>query len=111
MNTLKRIFFLSLIIFAVTTCKELKIPGKIFEASERVRYERSYSGADSLMVQWKNSFSSAIANRLIIGESNAFTFFADQPQQDAVGYSLELKQGDLLVIEATGVVPQTKIFC
>ncbi|WP_345765832.1 MULTISPECIES: M23 family metallopeptidase [Chryseobacterium] len=110
MNTLKRIFFLSLIIFAVTTCKELKIPGKIFEASERVRYERSYSGADSLMVQWKNSFSSAIANRLTIGESNAFTFFADQPQQDAVGYSLELKQGDLLVIEATGVVPQTKIF-
>ncbi len=110
MNTTKRLFFLSIIIFAVTACKELKIPNKIFEASERTRYERSYSGADSLMTQWKNSFSSAIANRLIIEESNAFTFFADQPKPEAVGYGLELKQGDLLVIEASGVISPAKIF-
>lgn len=110
MNTVKKIFFLFIFIISVTACKELKFPDKIFEASERARYERSYSGADSLMVQWKNSFSSAVANRLMIGESNAFTFFADQSQQEAVGYSLELKKGDLLVIEASGVAPQTKIF-
>lgn len=110
MNTIKRIFFPSIIIFAATACKELKIPNKIFEASERARYERSFSGADSLMIQWKNSFSSAVANRLIVGESNAFTFFAGQPEQHAVGYSLELKRGDLLVIEAPGIVPQAKIF-
>lgn len=110
MNTIQRIFFLSITILAATACKELKFPDKIFEASERARYERSYSGADSLMVQWKNSFSSAVTNRLMIGESNAFTFFADQPQQDAAGYSLELKKGDLLVVEASGIIPQTKIF-
>jgi len=110
MNSLKRPFFLSLIIFAATACKELKFPGKIFEATERVRYERSYSGADSLMVQWKDSFSSASANRLIIGESNAFTFFADQQIQEAVGYSIGLKQGDLLVIETSAVALQAKIF-
>ncbi len=111
MNTIKKIFFLSIIIIiSVTACKELKFPDKIFEASERARYERSYSGADSLMVQWKNSFSSAVANRLTIGESNAFTFFADQPEQQAVGYSLELKKGDLLVIEASGVISPAKIF-
>ncbi len=110
MSTTKQIFFLFIIIFTISACKELKIPNKIFEASERARYERSYSGADSLMTQWKNSFYSAVANRLMIGESNAFTFFADQSQQDAVGYSIELKKGDLLVIEASGVAPQTKIF-
>lgn len=110
MNTIKKVFFLSLIIFGATACKELKFPDKIFEASERARYERSYPGADSLMTKWKNSFSSAVTNRLTIGESNAFTFFADQPHQEAIGYSLELKQGDLLVIETSGVAPQTKIF-
>ncbi|GEN74838.1 M23 family metallopeptidase [Chryseobacterium hagamense] len=110
MNTIRQICFLFIIIISVTACKELKFPDKIFEASERTRYERSYSGADSLMVQWKNSFSSAVASRLTIGESNTFTFFADQAQQEAVGYFLELKQGDLLVIETSGVAPQTKIF-
>lgn len=110
MNIIRRLIFISIIIFTATACKELKFPGKIFEASQRVRYERSFSGADSLMVQWKNSFSSAVANRLTIGESNAFSFFAAQPEQEAVGYALDLKKGDLLVIETSGVVSPTKIF-
>lgn len=110
MNTIKRLFFLSIIIFAVTACKELKIPNKIFEASERARYERSYSGADSLMVKWKDSFSSAVANRLSVGESNAFTVFTGQARQQAVGYTLDLKRGDLLVIESSGTVSPAKIF-
>lgn len=110
MYIIKRIFFTLIIIFTATACKELKIPGKIFETSERARYEHSFSGADSLMAQWKSSFSSAVANRLIIGDSNAFTFFGNQPQQHAVGYSLELKKGDQLVIEASGMTPPAKIF-
>ncbi|MDQ1161849.1 murein DD-endopeptidase MepM/ murein hydrolase activator NlpD [Chryseobacterium sp. SORGH_AS 447] len=110
MYIIKRIFFTLIIIFTATACKELKIPGKIFESSERSKYERSFSGADSLMAQWKSSFSSAVANRLMVGESNAFTFFANQPQQHAVGYSLELKKGDQLVIEASGMTPPAKIF-
>lgn len=110
MYIIKRIFITLIIIFTTTACKELKIPGKIFETSERARYERNFSGADSLMAQWKSSFSSAVANRLMVGESNAFTFFANQPQQHAVGYSLELKKGDLLVIEASKVISPAKIF-
>ena len=95
---------------AVTACKELKIPNNIFEASERAKYERCFSGADSLLIRWKNNFSSAVANRLTIGESNAFTFFAGQPHSYAVGYALELKKGDQLVVEAAEADPRVKIF-
>lgn len=110
MNVIRQILLILTILFTVTACKELKIPNKIFETSERARYERSFSGADSLMVQWKNSFSSAVTNRLSVDGGNAFTVFSGQAQQQAVGYTLDLKKGDQLVIESSGIVPPTKIF-
>lgn len=110
MNAIRQILLILAILFTATACKELKIPGKIFEASKRERYERSFSGADSLMMPWKNSFSSAVTNRLSVGDSNAFTVFTGQARQQAIGYTLDLKKGDQLVIESSGVASPTKIF-
>ena len=83
---------------------------KMFDTSERARYERRFSGADSLMVNWKNEFSAAAANQLKIADGHAFTAKADPAELKAIGYSVELKKGDRLIIEATVHNPATQIF-
>ncbi len=95
----------------VSSCDGLKMTKNIFETSERARYERSFSGADSLMVQWKTAFTAAAASRLKIPDGTLLTVAAPGPgEMNAAGYSLELKKGDLLVIEAVAADPAAKVF-
>lgn len=97
-------------VLLLLSCDGLKVPKHIFETSERRKYERSFSGSDTAMANWKQSFSTAIANRLTIPEGTPFTMAADLTGRNAIGYSLDLKKGDQLIIESNVSNPNTKIF-
>jgi len=81
-------------------CDGFKLPKNIFETSARAKYERAYDGPDSLMTMWKDQYEVASASKLIIadGFSAIAEFHADDVH--ALSYQLELKRGDLLVVEA-----------
>ncbi len=81
-------------------CDGFKLPKNIFETSARAKYERAYDGPDSLMTMWKDQYEVAAASKLIIadGFSAIAEFHADDVH--ALSYELELKRGDLLVVEA-----------
>lgn len=111
MSRLKHLLFLTAMAGIIVSCDGLKMTKNIFETSERARYERSFSGADSLMAQWKAGFTAASASRLKITDGTSLTM--TEPGNKAVyaaGYSMELKKGDLLVIEAVTATPEAKIF-
>lgn len=111
MNRLKHLFFLTAIAGIIASCDGLKMTKNIFETSERAKYERSFSGADSLMAQWKAGFTAATASKLKITDGTPLTIAANGNDAiHATGYSLELKKGDLLVIEAVTAAPDAKIF-
>ena len=101
-------FIFSLIVFSfLISCDGLKIPKNVFETSERKKYERSFSGADSLLSKWKSSFSAASASRLEISDGASLLM---NTKSEASGYQIELKKGDLLVIETETSDPGKKIF-
>ncbi|MBW8361239.1 MAG: M23 family metallopeptidase [Kaistella sp.] len=108
MFRLKSFFLLLTFIILASACDGLKRTVKnVFEVSERAAYERRFSGADSLFVNWKNEFASAKANQLKIPDGYAAV--TPSGSKSAMGYSVELKRGDLLTVEATAN-PALKIF-
>ncbi|WP_394674588.1 peptidoglycan DD-metalloendopeptidase family protein [uncultured Chryseobacterium sp.] len=110
MSTLKPASLSFAILLLILSCDGLKVPKHIFETSERRKYERSFSGSDSAIANWKGSFSAAVANRLSIPEGTSFVVAADSAAMNAIGYSLELKKGDQLIIESNTSNPNAKIF-
>ena len=99
-----------LIAAIAVSCDGFKMPKNIFDPSERARYERRFSGPDSLMTRWKTEFSAAAQNQLQITDGYSASVFVGSNNLDALGYSVELTKGDLLVIETTVTDPETKIF-
>lgn len=81
-------------------CDGFKLPKNIFETSARAKYERGYDGPDSLMTMWKDQYEVAAASKLLITDS--FSAIAEFQPGDVhtLTYQLELKRGDLLVVEA-----------
>ena len=110
MNRLPYLLFLIPAAFLMISCDGLKMPKSIFETSERAKYERNFSGPDSLMAQWKARFTTAAASKLKIPDASSLTVSGTGPDLSAVAYSLELKKGDRLVIEAAADMPGAKIF-
>lgn len=110
MKSCRPIFIIILILSAIISCDGLKMPRNIFETSERVKYERSFSGADSLLVKWKSNFSSAANNQLNIADDFVSTVSVSNSDISALGYSLELKKGDKLIVEAKTENLAPKIF-
>ncbi len=104
----KSLLIILLLFLFVTGCDGLKMPKSIFETSERAKYERSFSGSDSLMSGWKKSFSSAKVNHLKIKDGSSLTVF--NSSSEALGYSIELEKGDLLIIETDLDNSDKKIF-
>lgn len=86
------------------------MPRNIFETSERAKYERSFSGNDSLLANWKAGFSEAKNSRLMISDGYVSTVLVNDSFIPVLGYSLELKNGDRLVIETKTQNPESKIF-
>ncbi|WP_185146964.1 M23 family metallopeptidase [Chryseobacterium echinoideorum] len=110
MKKFRSIFIISFLFIILISCDGLKKARNIFETSERIKYERSFSGADSLMTQWKTNFASAADNQLVIKEDAVFSVQINDSNIPALGYSLELQHGQLLVVEAIANDPHTKIF-
>lgn len=81
------------------SCDGFKIPTSLFETSERTKYERQFKGNDSLMTLWKDEFSAASTNQLMISDVFNITVNGYQQELFAMGYSIDLKQGDRLFIE------------
>ncbi|MCU7616842.1 M23 family metallopeptidase [Chryseobacterium sp. PBS4-4] len=104
-------FLVVLISFlTLTSCDGLKIPKNVFNTSERAKYERSFSGADSLMTNWKKDFSTASVNQLKIKDGTSLIINPGHSTSHALGYSIELAKGDLLVIETEMSDENKKIF-
>jgi murein DD-endopeptidase MepM/ murein hydrolase activator NlpD len=110
MSRLQSLSFFILTGFLLLSCDGLKMPKSIFETSERAKYERNFSGPDSLMSRWKARFTAAAASQLKIPDGSSFTVFGTDTDVSAVAYSLELKKGDRLIIEAAAGNPEAKIF-
>jgi len=108
----RRTSFLVILISFLTliSCDGLKIPKNVFDSSERAKYERSFSGSDSVMIQWKKEFSDASKNQLKIKDGASFIFNTDASASHAFGYSVDLHKGDLLVIETERADVSKKIF-
>ncbi|WP_185146627.1 M23 family metallopeptidase [Chryseobacterium sp.] len=108
MFKLKSFFLILTTLIFTSGCDGLKRTVKnVFEVSERAAYERRFSGADSLLVNWKNEFASAEANQLKIPAG--YSAVTPSGIKSAMGYSVDLKRGDLLLVEATAN-PALKIF-
>lgn len=110
MISVKPFLIILIPLFMLSSCDGLKIPAKVFETNERAKYERSFSGADSLMIQWKNAFSAASSNQLKIKDGTSLIINADIPGSHAFGYSIELQKGDLLTVETEMLNENKKIF-
>ena len=110
MKILKFTSILIVFLLSVISCDGLKIPKSIFETSERVKYERSFSGADSLLQNWKTNYSIAKNSQLQIKDGYTADVLPDSINLHALGYSLELKKGDLLIIETMTENSESKIF-
>lgn len=103
-------FVFLLILLPAVSCDGLKVPKNIFETSERIKYERSFSGADSIMTKWKANYSAASNNQLKITDATVISVFSDSTDAKALGYSLELKKGDLLQLAILSPEKDRKIF-
>lgn len=111
MRILTKFLFLAAFLFLLAACEGLKNTAKnVFETSERKKYERSFSGTDSLMQKWQLAFDSSVKNQLQINDSFVFTINAGGAESYSAGYSIDLKEGDLLIVEAEHVLPSSKIF-
>lgn len=110
MFKLKAVLVILLSYLFLTSCDGLKIPNNVFETSERVKYERGFSGADSLLNEWKASFTIASTNKLIIKDGASLLMNTDNSKLGALGYLIELKKGDLLLVETESSSPEKKIF-
>ncbi len=111
MYRLKHAIFLLFILMTFLACDGLKESmSKVFETSARTKYERQFSGPDSLMTQWKKEYALAGANSLEVADGYSFTAFSDSIDLYAFGYSLPLNQGDELRITLSGHHPDTKFF-
>ncbi|MXS70735.1 peptidoglycan DD-metalloendopeptidase family protein [Flavobacteriaceae bacterium W22] len=110
MKIFHSLLILSLLFILLISCDGLKKARNIFETSERIKYERNFSGADSLMTQWKSNFASAADNQLVVKDGNVFSVQVNEISIPALGYSVELQQGRLLVVEAIAGDPNAKIF-
>lgn len=109
----RKIFYIFSAFFAcliLMNCDGFKLPEKIFESSARERYERNFSGSDSVLNQWKASYNAALNSNLQIKDGTAFLFANDSIKLNAVGYLVDVKRGDLLIVETANLSPETKIF-
>ncbi len=111
-NMIRLRSFLLLFLFSTIaiSCGKFKFPSTLFETSERAKYERQFSGNDSLMKIWKSDFDSAVQNQLKIEDGYSVTVPAKNSTEKALGYSVELKKGDLLIIETIPSYSESKIF-
>lgn len=110
MIRLKSVLILLISILSFSSCDGLKIPKNVFDTSARAKYERSFSGADSLMTQWKKEFSAAAVNQLKIKDGTSLIINPQRSSPQAWGYSVELQKGDLIVLETETVEENRKIF-
>lgn len=110
MMKLKTLALLALLLIFAVSCDGLKMTKNIFETSERAKYERRFSGSDSLMMLWKNDFSAALSTQLQIPDGFSAKTFVNPGPPHALAYSLDLKKGDRLVIEVSPLDPERKIF-
>lgn len=102
----KNTFFFVIILITVVSCDGFV--KNLFDTSERAKYERGFKGSDSLMTRWKTEFSSATQNNLTIADG--YSASISENGLYALGYSIELKKGDQLMIEAESKDPETRIF-
>lgn len=110
MIRLKIPLFLLFLIFILQSCDGLKMKQILFETSDRAKYERQFTGSDSLMTIWKNQYSAALNNQLKIEDGYSVQAKANPKELNALGYLMQLKKGDLLVIETQTCKPEAKIF-
>lgn len=111
MYRLKPAIFLLIILMTFTSCEGLKESvSRLFESSARAKYERQFSGPDSLMTQWKKEYALAGANSLEVADGFTFTAFSAANHLYAYGYSLPLNQGDELRITVSSHNPTTRFF-
>lgn len=110
MNKKKILPFLALILFLLNSCDEFNFLKNIFPTSERVKYEQSYPGSDSLLIKWKNGFDAALSSDLKIPDEYVGKFPINKINVNAVGYSLILKKGVLLHVDVSPVISDKKIF-
>lgn len=111
MRRLLRTSYLLALFLLIFSCEGLKNSAKnIFENSERAKYERRFSGADSLLNRWQKSFTAAVNNNLEIKDGFVSTINNNDEISHALGYSIDLKKGDVLIVETEKVVPGSKIF-
>ncbi len=101
---------LTILLSAAVSCDGLKMPKNIFESSERAKYERNFSGADSIMIKWKANYISASGNHLKITDGYTASVFSAPSDAKALGYSVELKKGDLLKVVINSTETDRKIF-
>ena len=106
----KPLLLIFICLLFIISCDGLKIPKNVFDPSERAKYERSFSGADSLITQWKKDFSAAAASQLKIKDGASLLVNTGNSKSVALGYLIELKKGDLLVIETEMADANKKIF-
>lgn len=100
-----------LLILIMNSCDGFKVPSTLFATSERAKYERQFSGSDSLLNLWKNDFLVASKNQLKINDGYSGIIPKERAGYGALGYSINLKQGDQLIVETltTGTISH-KIF-
>lgn len=111
MLRIKTLIILLLLGLMTASCDGLKNKLKnMLDTSARAKYERQFSGADSLMTQWKQKYAAATASNLQISDGHTFTSENSPDELKALGYSLELQKGDRLIIETLTQNPETKIF-
>src|SRR5690606_10134570 len=109
MYRLKPAIFLLIILMTFLACDGLKESmSKVFDTSARAKYERQFSGPDSLMTKWKGDFARAAGSSREISHGIGFTAFSDNNDLHGYGYSLPLTQGDELRITVRSHNPPTK---
>lgn len=111
MYRLKPSIYLFIIVMTFISCEGLKDSvNALLDTSARAKYERQFSGPDSLMTQWKQEYKLAAANSLKVADGFTFTAFAHKNDLNAFGYSLPLTQGDDLTITVSNHNPTAKFF-
>lgn len=96
--------------FIFSSCDKFSFPGSFFKVSQREKYEREYKGPDSLISEWKQSYANALESKLIIPDGFIVQVKNENNAEKALGYLLELQQGDLLIVETDTKNAGYKIF-
>jgi len=110
MKSLKFLLLILMLFFLAVACDGLKKAKNIFETSPRLQYERSFAGSDLLINQWKTNYSVARNTQLTIQDGFSAAVPADSISLHAFGYLVEVKKGDLLIIETVRDHSDSKIF-